>query len=603
MSEASIRNPKGIHLNCEANDPHSQLQVCVAHRNHETGIETSTLHRLVFKVHINLLHPDYKNDKEVTITAHTSRPSYDNPLLGTQTYLDQGMELIILVRKEAPCDTRVYLELWIDSKTEPYNLEATGWFQLDEMIKTKLTALVQLHDVNDTLQAVLTLTLISKPPNLAHTCSKAGSLTAARHQLDEYEGRYSYILVKTYKQVRPGDNTHWYTSVPTPHEMIPLVLVPFIAKYVSVPKQGYESKWLMMFQLACMHVLLRPIAKPKDWNNNLSPNQRARIINYMFTLPFTGHIYVKDRVRGENAKQIGVDVWNTIRSRPISDYKSNEASFDCEDSAIYMLESHRVLTTVYFEDYLLQQVQETVQKQYPAAWLAIGKIKIGTNKYSAHAYAVLPHKTTSLLLEGTCLTSGVWEQEEIHTTDALDVYYYNGIGCNLFTILDHHYPSHTFKWADMLQLSMPTTTVKDLKMYSTPITMVMHSGESSQRIYEMDTTMQEMMTTNKGYVRPNLAFIPALKDPIESIPISWFDSRPAADANNPNPFHCACKHQQTPHKHCLFYYTSPRFYATNKSSIDSALNKLCANKMQWTCARYNVGRELDIVRYTICVYQ
>lgn len=588
----------GEHLNCDL-DPNDPNYVCIGH----DGANGIYRLNLILAPTIVNNEPDGSTDRAV-IMAHISRPSHNHRLLNSQVSLTEGKcKLPILIRKEAPCDILLFLELWMDSKDEPYSFEAYGSVGIKSLLETNTDTPmhIELKDVTGAEQGSLEIQLV-KPMealSLLKTCSHPQSLSNNRQLFKDWlEQQYHPKLIESYQKQRPGDEYHWYTSVQSPHERVALGTIVYMTRHVSFPKEegSTDHIWDLLFDLGHMEVMSRPAdlsyVATHYWNQSLTPLQRAKIINYMFTLPFTGHTYVVDRVRGSKGLKMDTDIWSFLRTRPLSTNGDNGASFDCEDAALYMLESIYVFKNATFKKgSLLEAVQQTLKEEYQE-WFTLCMLQVQGSTYEAHATVCLEHLKGGIpiLLEGTCLTAGAWKDSpSFIDKDEIDHYDdgYNLFFCELNKI------DSTVAWTDMIQYSMPMSGVRHIELYKTPMTMVScpEEGAVDQKVFTLDETMDDSMDC----CAPDLQFGHHPLDPPEFQPISWFDCSTVSKEKieELDPYHCACNGS---HSDCWFYYTSIAFYTKHKSTIAKALKK----EHYVHVITFNAGRELSIVRICVC---
>lgn len=605
MSKLSVQ---GEHMNCELSyDPNV---VCIGHikDGKENEFEPG-VYKLTVKTNIELIYPFKDTDKGVILTCHASRPSHNHHLLTTQVNLDKLKHSVkdnhllnILIRKEAPCDIHIFLELWINSIQEPWTLEATGSFTVKDInsVDNKLIDLLELKDVTNTVQAKLKMERVSPIVPLQHTCHLDHSLSDNRDQLQLFlNDYYKPKLTKMYQKLRSDDSNHWYITARAPHETIAIATHVYMTQFMDVSKTpgATDKVWQLLFDLACMQVCgENPVLEGENWDHEITSDQRAMIFNYMFTLPFMGYIYVEDRVRRSNGKRFATDIWSFIHTRPRdpAGLAGNLTSFDCDDGALSIMEMIEAFRRSVLESHLLQEVQTTFNRVYPIAYLGILKIKVRGDQYLPHAVAILPHPKYPLLLESTCLTTGIW-----HFIFEISKKEYNDSQV-LYEKLKEL--DSKVGWADLLQSPDPSwISMEDPPLYAHPIAMVsknQHIVLDSQHVLIDDVV--RLSNTIKKEEEEILEFgSHHPKEIPEWHPISWLDS--SSDwkgGKNPSAYECACDFQKNQHKYCLFYYTNIHFYNQHKSTITKALEKMNA---RWNVLEYNGGRELHLIRICICV--
>lgn len=589
-----MSNARGEHLNCDLdhNDPE---YVCVGHN----GVKG--LYQLDLAITVKIQnHNNNNNNDRAIIMAHISRPSHNHRLLNSQVEIVSEKErysLPILIRKEAPCDVLLFLELWMTSQDEPFSFEAYGSIPIKTLLLEEDTV-VELKDVSGAEQGHLSIQRIksSNRIDLLKTCSHPGSLSNNRNKFQMFLKSYHEQLIEEYKRSRPGDNYHWYTTVQCSHEQVALGTIVYMTRHVSFPIEGSAHIWLLLFGLAWMEVFKGNIPEdPRifryEWNHVLTDLQRAKVINYMFTLPLTGSTYVVDRVRGPKGLKMDTDIWSFLRSRPYRNLYSGGSSFDCEDASLYMMESIFVFKNSIFEDVLLCTVQQTLIKEYNE-WFTLCMLKVQGSQYEAHAVVVLEHNLGHpIILEGTCLTSGVWN--DLDTEDE-KIYYKEGEKLffgELYKLDD------SIAWKDMIQYSTPRCITKEDVLYKTPMTAVCTNKEEViQRVFQLQETMNDAMHPSSNSEKI-LGFKDHPLEPPEFQPVSWFDCTTVSKEYVTDKLHvyrCACGEDD--HESCWFYYTSIEFYEKHKQTISKALS----NEKYTDVQIFNAGREVCFVRICVC---
>jgi hypothetical protein len=584
----------GEHLNCDL-DPNDPNYVCIGHDG------AKGVYKLELAISVEIYNQE-ANDRAI-IMAHISRPSHNHRLLNSQVEVSSTREnysLSILIRKEAPCDILLFLELWMTSKDEPFSFEAYGSIPVKHLIESKREepSHVALKDVSGTEQGHLYIQPVvsnrKEPIDLLKTCSHPGSLTNTRNKFQVFLKSYHDKLIEEYKKARPGDNYHWYTTVQCPHEQVALGTIVYMTRHVSFPREGSDHIWLLSFGLAWMEVFKTIqhdlFADPSYWRHGLSNLERAKVINYMFTLPFTGSTYVVDRTRGSKGHTMDTDIWSFLRTRPLNSQVG--ASFDCEDASLYMMESIYVFKNTKFELGILREVQQTLVKEYKE-WFTLCMLKVQGTQYEAHAVVVLDHLkgNYSIVLEGTCLTSGVWNDTEDENN------YYQAGDALFFGEL--YKLNKSIAWKDMIQYSAPRVVTREDVLYKTPITAVSISieGQVEHRVFKLDETMNDAMYPSFDSDTQVLEFKDHPLEPPEFQPISWFDCTTVPRTHvteELNVYQCAC--EDGGHDSCWLYYTSIEFYEKHKTTISQALS----NEKYKDVQIFNAGREVCFVRICVC---
>lgn len=596
---SSSSSVTGEHLNCDL-DPNDPNYVCIGHDG------AKGVYKMELAISVEIYNQE-ANDRAI-IMAHISRPSHNHRLLNSQVEVSSTREnyyLPILIRKEAPCDILLFLELWMTSQDEPFSFEAYGSIPVKHLIESKREepSHVALKDVSGQEQGHLYIQPVrsnrKEPIDLLKTCSHPGSLTNTRNKFQVFLRSYHDKLIEEYKSARPGDNYHWYTTVQCPHEQVALGTIVYMTRHITFPqnKAAYDI-WLLLFELAYIEAFKRPPLDwdflVREWERDLSDVKRAKVINYMFTLPFTGSTYVVDRTRRANGGKMDTDIWSFLRARPVtSTIGGSGAAFDCEDASLYMMESIYAFTNTRFKKgFILEAVQKTLVKEYKA-WFTLCMLKVQGTQYEAHAVVVLEQFKgyNSIILEGTCLTSGVWNdtENEKNYYQAGDKLFFG----ELYKLKD------SVTWKDMIQYSTPRVITREDVLYKTPITAVSVSteGQVEQRVFKLDETMNDAMypssTANGAEV---LEFNDHPLEPPEFQPISWFNCCPGSiDIHHFDPYRCACRDGYD-HDSCWFYYTSIEFYEKHKTTISQALS----NEKYKDAQIFNAGREVCFVRICVC---
>lgn len=620
-STVTTTNTKGEHLNCDV-DPNNPEEVCIGHFNKSNGVYQDGLYRIPVLFDIDIAN-QFIDDTSVVLTFHGSRPSHNNRLLNTQVTITdpktatKQYSTILLIRKEAPCDIRIYTELWIDSVKRPWCLIGSGFFIVQHLHLQEKVQLY-LNDVSGLIQADLNIRLevhhgLKQRIALTHTCDEKESLSKQRKEFTSWQNEtdYSVHLTGLYQILRPDDPTHWYLTVPVPNShKTCLSTVVHSTRFIAVQSGlgKIDEYWKLLFDLSCMQVLYKPVHSAKEWIYDLSDYQKALVFNYMFALPWTGHIYVNDHIRGKGGLHLDSDIWNDIRTRPISvgDIKDSVSSFDCEDTVLSNHGTFFAFIKIGFTvDSLLETIQKSFIQQYSLfPWLGIAQIQIKDKNYMTHAFTVFDNSSGSekypIFIEGTALTSGVWCSDNDHKQrEVNEIAIYNH-GNQFFNMLDEM--DNKVEWIDTIQFSTPIVIAKQEKMYKDPVTLVGTNelGSIEHRIFESISNMDDMMFMNpSSYKSVYLDQHP--KQPLEGQPISWLDTRKEnAFQSECSAFECACLPSEQ-HKYCLLYYTNPRFFNQHKEIILLALESFCGQAMAFDVQRYRFGRELDLYRLCICV--
>jgi hypothetical protein len=604
----------GQHV-CDAIDDTNS--VCVAHKDAKTGEIVPNLHRVVVEATIQLKYEDWDKEEQertMTITAHGSRPAHNHRLLNSETRFPANgnkSEITFLIRKEAPCDSIVYLELWIDTLDEPHVLEATGNFAPKQLMLEPVSC--ELRDVTGFLQATVFLKLLSDPIDLQPSCKMDGSLSSTRKRIVQFTEWYQQMCYGVYEILRPRDKGHWYVNVRAPHGMVPLALSVSNSTLVVYPKHYHadnDRSWRLIYDLAFVETLGFGSRSSSSGGRgqefkfeSLGSVQQARVINYMFALPFAGFTYVLDRVRRQARTRLGSDMWNTVRSRP---REARAVSLDCEDAALYILESIYAFRKMKFQDSTLVQVQKVLNAKYDDAWLGISMLKLGADGEStAHAFAFMDN----MLIEGTALTDGVITdtstQRELD--ERLDLY---NLRMRIYDTLasETDVDGKTVVWSDFLQSTTFMEMALEGSMYFNPITAVSQVYKHQLFMPASSSDIKEMVCkdhgSNSGIVIKDLSSKLSSSQQlllVEWHPISWIDTTCKCDESVSYAYACACGRADKDKDHTsLLYYTSISFYQRHKDTIHICIEKTYKGS-KTRADRFCAGRELDLVRICVCV--
>ena len=585
---------------CELSD-NDPCYVCVGHQDTKTGEIEDGLHRIDMNVQLGLVFKEPHDAFMATflLSAHGSRPAHNHRLLNSETRVSinnwsEPNKITILLRKEAPCDTRVFLELWrhCHEEYEPCVLVATGSFSPKELMNKKKIE-IKLEDATCVTQGTIYASLLSEKIDLEPSCSKDGSLTRLREERQAFLEDYQHKMYQAYEKLRPGDQSHWYVNVRGAHALIPLVTCVHMTSFVSCPETGTDALWKSLLDLALVETLgfelARQVNRPDSlfYQHQLTAEERGKVLNYMFSLPFTGFLYVMDHARRETKEaRVGTDVWRSLRTRPLLLSSGSDASFDCEDAALHILESIHAFRNTKFKLPLLYEVQQKMIEEYDGSSLCIGMLKVKNGSYMAHAFAILGGK---ILIEGTTLTPGVWN----HDDDDYERIYNRR--SKLFDWLEKMDPS--IKWSDFIQHTTPMREVKRIELYKNPIITCSQGSEGQVTIYPNRSSMNDLFQSSSSSSKKStmLTFSNQPHIPPEWQPISWIDK--ASIAIGTSALDCACGGRA--HSYCLLFYTSSSFYSRHQQLINKAMNAMhgcIGTSVQF----FDGNREYNLVRLCVC---
>jgi hypothetical protein len=262
-----------------------------------------------------------------------------------------------------------------------------------------------LYDVKKHPQAIIEMHTPGRQSMLVTPMSPTADISAA-------------LISKVRAAYPPHDTNSYLNWVVTPMGDIPVL--PFVASISSiltdaqVDNERGEEFLKHQFAIAGTNTGL----SSTGWSKCTHAQKSTWVAEAMTIIP-RAMIYVQDTVR-VGRSDAAADQWVHLLSFPDPDL----AGFDCEDSAITVLELLYLLQHLHFDNAMMREVQAFCAP-YTACFV-FGSLKIN-GKYSPHAYAALMDSDfldgkrgaafqPAIIFEGTARIGGSWCNDPSTTT-------------------------------------------------------------------------------------------------------------------------------------------------------------------------------------------